>query len=195
MKAENNRAFKEWAMVCQAMKDGLHTVLIRKGGIREEEGVFRINDSEFFLMPTYEHQNSELLQPDFIPMLQSIQAKPHKPNSMTIDAYAVVDTIVTCDDEERLRRLSHEHVWNDRYLQMRLDFNPYDPLYVLLLRVYALPERIELAMKPEFEGCKSWVTLDRSITTAGAVPAVGEDEFARRRTLVLGILGCRAVTL
>src|SRR5262249_61962721 len=103
---------------------------------------------EFFLMPTYEHQNPELLQPEFIPALEAIQAKPYSPSAVTIDAYAIVDTIAICDNEARLVKLASEHVWNNRYLQMRLDFNPYDPLYVLLLRVYTLPARIELPIRP-----------------------------------------------
>ena len=46
-----------------------------------------------------------------------------------------------------------------------------------------------LPMRPEYGGCKSWVTLERPLSTAGAVAAVAESEFARRRTAVLETLG------
>jgi hypothetical protein len=184
----NNRAFKEWAFVCEALKSGRQTVLIRKGGIREEEGEFRISDSEFFLMPTYEHQTADLLQPQVVPQFQGLQAQPIDFNSVTIDSYVVVDTIAICDDEQRLRLLAREHVWNEKYIQMRLDFNPYDPLYVLLLRVYRLVEPVSLPMRPEYAGCKSWVTLDRSISIDGARPAVADEEFELRKANVLDIL-------
>ena len=64
MKPTHDRAFKEWAVSCQTMAEGRQILLIRKGGIREESGVFRIHDPEFWLMPTYEHQNAALLQLD-----------------------------------------------------------------------------------------------------------------------------------
>jgi hypothetical protein len=188
MLPEHNRAFKEWALVCEALKNGRQTVLIRKGGIREEDGQFRIKDSEFFLMPTYEHQNPELLQPEFVPLLQEIVTHPHDLKSIAIDAYTVVDTITVCDDEDRLSRLSCEHIWNDRYLRMRLDFNPYDPLYVLLLRVYRLPNILTIPMRPEYEGCKSWVTLEKQVSTAGASPAIPDAEFEARKARILEIL-------
>jgi hypothetical protein len=184
----HDRAFKEWAFVCEAMKAGRQIVLIRKGGIREEEGVFQVNDPEFFLMPTYEHQNPDLLQGPFVAELEAMRRTPFDPRSVTIDAYAVVDTIRTCDDEDLLRELAGEHVWNEKYLQMRLNFNPYDPLYVLILRVYRLPDATTLPMRPEYGGCKSWVTLERPLSTDGAIPALLDDEFQARRTKLLAIL-------
>jgi hypothetical protein len=184
----HDRAFKEWAFVCEAMKQGRQIVLIRKGGIREEEGVFQVNDPEFFLMPTYEHQNPDLLQGPYIADLEKMQTLPFDPRSVTIDAYAVVDTVRTCDDEDRLQELAVGHVWNEKYLRMRLNFNPYDPLYVLILRVYRLPAATTLPMRPEYGGCKSWVTLERPLSTADAVPALPDDEFRARRAKLLAIL-------
>ena len=77
MKREHDRAFKEWAVSCQAMQSGKQILLIRKGGIREEGGAFTIADDTFFLMPTYEHQNADLLQPEWVPRLHAIQAEAH----------------------------------------------------------------------------------------------------------------------
>jgi hypothetical protein len=189
MLTEHNRAFKEWALVCEAMKAGRQTTLIRKGGIREEDGIFQVNDPEFFLMPTYEHQTSTLIQSSFIEPLKAIQARGFDPRNVTLDAYAVVDTIRTCDDEGRLALLSNEHIWNEQYLKMRLDYNPYDPLYIMILRVYKLPEPVTLPMTHEYGGCKSWVTLDRVLSTHGAEPAISDTEFAGRRKKLLSVLG------
>ena len=36
-----NVAFKEWAVVCQALAAGRQSVILRKGGIAEEGGIFR----------------------------------------------------------------------------------------------------------------------------------------------------------
>jgi hypothetical protein len=189
MREVNNRALKEWASVCEALKDGTQTVLIRKGGIREEDGLFRVDDAEFFLMPTYDHQTMRLVRPEHMPTVQRTMEEGFEPNSVKIDAYMVVDTVAVVKDEERLGEIAREHIWNDEYIRMRLDFNPYDSLYVMLLRAYRLPERFETPMRPEYAGCKSWVTLERMLSTAGAVPAIEEAEFARRRMAIRRALG------
>jgi hypothetical protein len=188
MKRAHDRAFKEWAVACEAMRDGRQILLVRKGGIREEGGEFRIDDPEFFLMPTYEHQKSGLLQAPYVERLRAIQALPHDPRSVTLDSYAVVDTILTARDDAQVNSVAGEFVWNAQYVKMRFDFNPYDPLYLIVVRVYVLPSPVTLAMRPEYEGCKSWVTLERALSTEGAVPAISDAEFAKRRAVLLARL-------
>src|SRR4026207_2423284 len=46
-------AFKEWAVICETLAAGRQTVILRKGGIAEEGGLFRPEHSEFLLYPTY----------------------------------------------------------------------------------------------------------------------------------------------
>jgi len=188
MNPTHDRAFKEWAVSCQALVEGRQTLLIRKGGIREEGGVFRINDPEFWLMPTYEHQNAALLQSEWRPALDAIQSASRRQEEVTLSAYAVVDTIAVARDDAQVNALSHEHIWNPTYVQMRFDFNPYDPLYLVLLRVYRLPEPLTIPMLGDYEGCKSWVTLDRSYATDSATPVLSDVEFAARRAALLTLL-------
>src|SRR5947207_851465 len=68
---ENDRAFKEWAVICDALSEGRQIALLRKGGIREEEGLFRVSDPEFFLLSTYEHEDAGLLKPEYRDMFKS----------------------------------------------------------------------------------------------------------------------------
>jgi hypothetical protein len=177
----NDRALKEWAAACEALRTGQQTALIRKGGIREVDGIFRVEDPEFFLMPTYEHQDFELLQDEYR-LLAASNAPP--PSSVSIDTYCVVDSVIEVKREERLPAIRCEHIWNERYVRMRLEFNPYDPLFVILLRAYRIPAA-QIPMEPEYEGCRSWVTLKRGISTLGAAAALSDEEFQRRRALVL----------
>ena len=85
MREIHDRAFKEWAVVCEALKSGRQTVLIRKGGIREEDGIFRVDDEEFFLMPTYDHQTPKLVKPEFIPALaaHTLSTRAARPSTHT----------------------------------------------------------------------------------------------------------------
>jgi hypothetical protein len=188
VKTTHDRAFKEWAVSCQALMEGRQTLLIRKGGIREEGGLFRIDDPEFWLMPTYEHQNSALLQPEWLPALEATQSASRLPGAVSLTAYAVVDTIAIARDEAQVNALAQEHIWNPTYVRMRFDFNPYDPLYLVLLRVYRLADPLTIPMLPDYEGCKSWVTLAQSYATPNSTPVLSDAEFARRRNGVLNIL-------
>ena len=184
MREENNRAFKEWAVACDALRAGRQILLIRKGGIREEDGVFTMTDSEFFLLPTFEHQKSELLRHDILPKLEARRSAPD-PVTVEIDTYALVDTILVARDEAQVNRAAHETIWNAEYIRQRFDFNAYDPLYLVILRAYRLLEPITIPLLPDYVGCRSWVTLDRSLSTAGAVPAIPDSEFALRRAGLL----------
>ncbi len=189
MLEQNNRAFKEWAVACDALRTGRQILLIRKGGIREDDGVFTMTDSEFYLLPTFEHQKPELLQPDILPHLDTRRTAPD-PAQIEIDTYALVDTILVAQDETRVNRAAHETIWNAEYIRQRFDFNAYDPLYLVILRAYRLPEPVTVPLLQDYVGCRSWVTLDRAISTAGAAPAVPDREFdARRARLLASIVG------
>src|SRR3954463_5639962 len=48
--------FKEWAVVCEALGRGEQAVLLRKGGIAEGRGGFGFRYPEFFLFPTFFHE-------------------------------------------------------------------------------------------------------------------------------------------
>src|SRR5436305_1788986 len=48
--------FKEWALVCEALGRGEQTILLRKGGIAEGREGFGFRHSEFFLFPTFFHE-------------------------------------------------------------------------------------------------------------------------------------------
>jgi hypothetical protein len=80
-------------------------------------------------------------------------------------------------------------IWNETFVKLRFDYNPYDPLYIILLRVYRLEQAVLLPMTNAYAGCKSWVTLDRSISTAGVIPAISDNDFAIRKTKLSSLLG------
>src|SRR3954462_15280041 len=48
--------FKEWAVVCEALGRGCQSVLVRKGGIAEGRDGFSFKHKEFFLFPTWFHE-------------------------------------------------------------------------------------------------------------------------------------------
>ena len=58
-------ALKEWATVVNALENGDQTVLLRKGGILEDSSGFVVESEKFFLFPTFEHQETKHLKPQF----------------------------------------------------------------------------------------------------------------------------------
>src|SRR3954469_9083915 len=51
--------FKEWALVCEALGRGEQSVILRKGGIAEGRAGFGFRHTEFFLFPTFFHEQIE----------------------------------------------------------------------------------------------------------------------------------------
>src|SRR5437763_3391140 len=50
--------FKEWALVCEALGRGEQTILLRKGGIAEGRQGFGFRYPDFFLFPTFFHEQA-----------------------------------------------------------------------------------------------------------------------------------------
>src|SRR5215218_9226199 len=54
--------FKEWALVCEALGRGEQSVILRKGGIAEGQDGFAFKHREFFLFPTFFHEQVERIR-------------------------------------------------------------------------------------------------------------------------------------
>ncbi len=55
-------AFKEWRSVIEALGRGEQIIILRKGGIIEDEGDFVPREKYFFLFPTLTHERRENLK-------------------------------------------------------------------------------------------------------------------------------------
>src|SRR5438132_1282831 len=55
---------------------------------------------------------------------------------------------------------------------------PRHPLHVLVLRVYRIPRPVTVRVRPEYEGCMSWVEIDRELPFEGT-PVIADEEFER----------------
>ncbi len=182
------RAFKEWKIACDSLKTGEQTLLIRKGGIREDGGTFVIEDKKFWLMPTFEHQNREHLLPHYAAQFTKANLVNPKPDIAKIECFAVVDSIWQASNEDQVNALCDEMIWNDSYVKLRFDFNPYDPLYLVMLRVYNLAEPVRLPMLKSYGGCKSWINLGTEISIGNLTPAISGAEFLERRNVLTSII-------
>jgi hypothetical protein len=184
-----SRAFKEWDLACTALRNGRQILLIRKGGIKEEGGVFTVEDKEFLLLPTFDHQNAAMLTPEWEPRLAESRAAMPAAGLVRIDTFARVDSIWCAQNEDQVNALLYETIWNSSYVKLRFDYSPYDPLYLIVLRAYKLPQAVTLPYVNAYGGCKSWITLEKSISTANLEPALTDEEFSDRKKSLLAAIG------
>jgi hypothetical protein len=186
MLKENPIAFKEWAVVVQALLSGDQTVIFRKGGIHEREGEFSVEHREFFLFPTYTHQQISKVRPKAGRGLEILEKGRPPWGWIRLEGYASVEESRLIDDPDVLDRLTGEHIWSPSALAER--FHQDVPgIHLLLVRVYrCVPEL--LPMRPEYGGCRSWVVLDRPLSITGARAVLKDDDFDNRRGTVLGCL-------
>jgi len=96
--------------------------------------------------------------------------------------------VVRVDDRAKLLNLVPQHIWSPQFINGRYDWEPYKPVFVLLLRAYALPEPVVRPVLRAYGGCRSWIEMAEPVSTLGAIPAVSEERYARRRELTLRLL-------
>ena len=150
-------ALKEWSVVCDLLLEGRLAVLLRKGGIHESggPGVFELDHSRFALFPSWAHQKPEGIQPEHRHRVERLD----EPDSVTIRGLAEVVAIHEVNDRANLEPIADLLCWTDSYLDMRFNYKPDRPLYMIVVQVYRLPAPVELANDREYCGCRSWVPL------------------------------------
>ena len=174
-------ALKEWSIVCRALENGRQSILLRKGGILEYKEGFEISQKIFLLYPTLEHQSREYLQQDYLQEIELL-LRNNGPNFYqdkinTITILARIEGMQEFNDETKLSKLEKYHIWNEKYVNMRMSYNPKKPMNALLLRVYKLPQPITIDVNPEWAGCKSWIDIDMSekyVNQFGNIPELFE---------------------
>ncbi|WP_088891143.1 DUF1802 family protein [Leptolyngbya ohadii] len=172
-------ALKEWAVAVDALAAGEMLVLLRKGGIREPSGKFTIAETPFWLYPTYEHQKPHLLKADYASRVAPVPSGWH-PEAVKIPAWAEITDRFEVSDGAIVQALLPFHIWNAEFVTERLKWKPKLPLSVLLLRVYRLPEAIEIPFQPEYGGCKSWISLSDSFPSENARPVLSEADYQQK---------------
>lgn len=181
-------ALKEWAVVCELLAAGEIALLPRKGGIREwgGPGVFELEHRDFLLFPTREHEKPERIKPEFLaktsarPAPSGASGCAADPDTVRLDAFARAERIWKVPSRGVFDRLDDLHPWLPPAIDMRFDYKPENPLYLVALRVHRLLAPIIIPHRPEYRGCRSWVPLlpeDRP-EAPGATPAMDDARFA-----------------
>ena len=173
-------AFKEWMVIVEALGRGDQIFILRKGGIHEGRGGFKMEHSEFLLFPTLFHQQKESVLPGHDSGLDQEISDAQARNMIPIEFAAEVVDFHHLENFADVQKLSGQHIWRDEVIEQRFEWGRERGIYAIAIRVARLPIRIEMPNLPDYGGCKSWVTLAKDINTRQAAPVLPDAEFNAR---------------
>lgn len=181
---QTNIALKEWAVVVKALKTGQQIFLLRKGGLYEDNGEFKVQENLFLMYPTFEHQNPLQIQFPYRTWLDEVGAKQKQLGyrKISFEIYARVEGILVLKDAEteKLKKLKAHTIYDDAYVDARLEYKKDTlPLYGMFLRAYKLAQPQVVEEAHEYDGCRSWVTLKNMISIEGAEPVLADEQFQK----------------
>jgi hypothetical protein len=166
-------------VICEALGQGLQSLILRKGGIHEGPGGFQVEHREFWLFPTYLHQRADALVEEAWPLLERVQREAPPPHVVRIRLFAVVYDVFEVREPDVVAHLAGLHAWSARTVIDRFNYKR-PGLFVLPVRTYRLVEPIELPNSEYFAGCRSWVELPNELPTTGAEPVLSDADFAEQ---------------
>lgn len=173
----SNKALKEWAVAVKALDEGKQIILLRKGGIHEENKEFRVENDRFLLYPTYEHQRENLIKEEFRNSLKMLLRDRDSNSKVIIQNWAMISDVIEITESEKLEGLIPYHIWTGDYASERLNWRPRKPLHVLFLRVFRLSQPRTIYMLTEHRGCKSWLDLGSECSLLESKPVLKEENF------------------
>ena len=188
MQISSRIAFKEWAVICAALARGRQSLILRKGGIHERDGQFQVEHDEFWLFPTYVHQNAEGLSAEGQGLLETVHTERPPEEEVRIWLYAAVKEVIRVDELAAVLRLAGQHIWSPQTVEMRFEYKR-PGLFVLPVRIYRAGQPLCLPNSKYFAGCRSWVELPEELSTARAVPVLSDRQFSARLQTIRDALG------
>jgi len=165
----------------RALLAGEQIVDVRKGGLREDGRHFAVQAHRFWLYPTVEHQQPDLLKPAYA---RWVDDEPGELGpEVRIDGWADVVGVATVTEPDVLDALDGKVIWSRGYVESRFRWKRRDPLHLLALRVHRLAQPITVPLRDEYRACTSWVDVDGLPADPGSVPSVpalSDGAFAAR---------------
>ena len=145
--------FKEWALVCAALGEGRQTVIIRKGGIAEGRAGFAFRHREFFLFPTFFHEQLERVRTTEPVLPKSV------PNVIEISCFARVEEAQVMTHWDEVRALEGRHILREEVIRERFDSDETPGVHVAFVKVFRLAPFWRFPDAKAYGGCRSWVQL------------------------------------
>ncbi len=175
------QAFKEWAVICKALAEGRQSIVLRKGGIAEKTDEFQLEQTRFWLYPTYVHQQRDGVTADALPLLERAEAERPPPGVVRLTHFAEANWgVYRLHNLPAALLLGGMHCLSAETVRSRFAYRR-PGLFVLPVRVYKAARAVELPETLYYAGCRSWVELERDLPTEGAAPVLSDEAFAEMR--------------
>jgi hypothetical protein len=148
----------------------------------------------FLLFPTLFHQQRESVIPAAQARFDQIAPNFPPPDRLRLEWFAEVAAERQLHSHAQAGVLRGQHVWRDEVIAQRFDWGKDKSIFALAVRVFHLPETIEIPLLPAHGGCKSWIELDQEIPTDGAKPALADSAFeAKLNRYIAALEQCHPV--
>lgn len=174
-------AFKEWAVVVDALIRGRQIVILRKGGIREGKAGFQEKANRFWLFPTQFHQQQESVVKSAWQRFQAAHSAFDCEEEVPIYALAEIEQSWELEDWSQIARLAGQHIWRESVVKERFERGRKKALFVWIVRVYRLEHPISVPVIAKYGGCRSWIHLDPPMPSEeGLIPVLSDADFVRQ---------------
>ena len=173
-------ALKEWVAAVEAVKVGKQIVLLRKGGIREEQPLFDMKSEGFFLWPSYWHLEAGSIKPQYTKYVPDDSEVEYDEGVATLSVFAEAAAVHEISTEKELASLAPFHIWTDEFVTTRLKWRPSQPISAIVVKAYRLQQPQALMVMDEYKGCKSWVEFIEEYPVGTAEQVITERRFVRR---------------
>lgn len=171
--------FKEWEAVCDALRTGRQSILLRKGGIHEGREGFSFKHSSFYLFPTKFHAQLEHIREPAVVSGGEWEVG----DELSIELYCQATCAITLRDWSEVEKLFPLHIFSEATLRERFYWEgkgmAKGSIHVALVRTYRLNKPIPMKYEKRHAGCRSWIELPIPPPDlfSGAAPAVSDDRF------------------
>jgi len=168
--------FKEWALVCEALGRGEQTILLRKGGIAEGRAGFGFRHDEFFLFPTFFHEQVVKVR---TPEAEIPEARP---GEIEIRYFARLEAQKEITDWSQAVALEPFHILAEAVVRERFEYKGAG-LHIAFVRIFRLEPSWILEDLPAYGGCRSSVNLPELPANTRFAPVLSDEqhEAARER--------------
>jgi len=185
----SNAILKEWAITCEALAQGRQIVLLRKGGLLDEDGAFTLEHNPFFLLPTWLHQEKGLVKPQHHDLWEQTQKLPDETvKNAYLRHFATVEKVWQLREDAEVALKQVAHIWSQNYLDLRFTYNPDKPLLCAAVRVWQLESPIRYDLRKGDMGCRSWIEAAETIQSK-AIPVLDDAHFHKESEKVAALLG------
>jgi hypothetical protein len=175
--------FKEWAIVCAALGRGRQSIILRKGGIAEGGEGFSFQHREFFLFPTWFHEQPQKVRDAGLEIPES------SPGRIEVRYLARLECARVISSWRIAEALEPLHILTPEVVRERFEYDQAPGLHVGFVRVFELNSAWTFVDEKKFGGCRSWVKLPEAPKELRFDAVLSDADHARVREDFLRIVG------